>query len=450
MPTDDPENQQSTNERPESNDVDTLSNDERAELERLRAGAQPRQRGHPWRWTSVGILLTLTGILLLGSVTARFARSEIFDTDHYVATVAPLASEPAIQHDLADQLTEAIVTHVDITGVTAQAVTALTENLPPTADRPRISAALGNLPPLVAAQAQSFIRQTAQTLLASDEFEQAWIAANRIVHRSLVGVVTGQTRPGVEVDASGTVSISLQPMLATVREKLDDRGFTFADRIPVVDARFVLFESTELPKAQRVVRALDRAADVLPWLAAACLIGALRLAPGGFRLRALALAGIAGALSMVLLGVGLITLRSLYLDALPSEGISPDAARAMFDTVVTPLRTSMRAVATLALLIAGGAYLAGPSSSARRVRLACRNRIAALQRRGGGRTPTAAEQFVGNYRTPLRSAVLIGATLTLLFWSYPSALVVVGIAATAGLLLLTLETVGRSTKHESL
>lgn len=444
MTTDDPET-----EPPDS--AGPLSNDERAELERLRAGVtRPRRRGHRLRWTGVAILLTLTGILLLGAVTARFARSEIFDTDRYVATVAPLASDPAIQSDLADQLTEAIVTHVDIEGMTAQALTALTDNVSQLADRPRISAALSNLPPLVAARAESFIHQTAQTLVAGDEFEQAWTAANRLAHQSLVGVVTGHTRPGVQVDADGTVSISLQPILATVRTKLDERGFAFADRIPDVDKRFVLFQATELPKAQRVVRALDRAANILPWIAAACIVGAICLAPGGFRLRALALAGLSGVLSMVTLGVGLIIVRSLYLDALPPDTMSPDAARALFDTVVTPLRTSMRAIATLALFTALAAYVAGPSHSARTIRIEFRRAITAIQRRGGDRKPTAAEEFATRQRTPLRLAVLTAAALALMFWSYPTAMVVVGIAATAALLLLVLETVGRTvSQHES-
>ncbi|MFF2554244.1 hypothetical protein ACFVUS_24810 [Nocardia sp. NPDC058058] len=423
-----------------------LSGDERTELERLRAAvaAESRGPGPALRWAAAGVLLTLMGIVLLGAVTARFARGEIFDTDRYVATVAPLASNPAIQSELADRLTETIVTHVDIAGATAQAVTALTDNAGQLADRPRIAAALDNLPTLVATQAESFIHQTAATLVASDEFEHAWTTANRLVHQSLVGVVTGQTRPGVQVDANGTVSIALQPILTTVRERLDERGFTFADRIPEVDARFVLFEDTQLPKAQRIVRALDRAATLLPWIAAGCAVGAVGSAPRGRRLRALALTGLTGALSMVALGVGLVIVRGLYLDAIPPDTTSPEAARAMFDTVVAPLRTSMRAVATVSLCTALAAYLAGPSYSARAVRNDFRRAVTAVKRRTGDRKPSAAAQFIARRRMPLRLAVLTIAALALLFWSYPTAMVVVGIAATAGLSLMALEGIAQS------
>jgi hypothetical protein len=40
-------------------------------------------------------------------------RSEVLDTDHYVATVAPLASDPAIQAEIADKVTQQITDSVD-------------------------------------------------------------------------------------------------------------------------------------------------------------------------------------------------------------------------------------------------------------------------------------------------------------------------------------------------
>ncbi|MGW4249206.1 hypothetical protein ACWELQ_42765, partial [Nocardia sp. NPDC004722] len=122
---------------------DALSASERAELEGLRA-AGPRRHGSALRWTGVGLLLVLAGVLILASVVARFARGEVLDTDHYVATVAPLAAEPAIRDQLADTLTDAIVTRVDIEQLTSEAVAALTDNVAQVADRPRVSAALAS------------------------------------------------------------------------------------------------------------------------------------------------------------------------------------------------------------------------------------------------------------------------------------------------------------------
>ncbi|GAM50009.1 hypothetical protein [Nocardia seriolae] len=359
---------------------DALTESERAELDSLRATYGTVRRGHAARWIGVGVLLVLAGVLILGSVVARFARSEIYDTDHYVATVAPLAAQPAIRNELADKLTDAIVTRVDIEQVTAQAVAALTDNVAQVADRPRVAAALESLPPLVATQAQNYIHQTALALVSSAEFQQAWNTANRLAHQALTAVLTGDTRPGVQVSADGTISISLQPFLAEVRDRLDEKGFRFADHIPDIDTRVALFQATHLPAAKQAVRALDRSATVLPLLAVAAVVGAVRLAPSGRRLRALALAAWSGVAAMLALGIALLIGRTIYLDTVPTDALSPDAATALFDTVVRPLRTALRAVGVLGLVVAAAAYLAGPSPSAGTVRRETQRALRSLWR----------------------------------------------------------------------
>ncbi|NKY87894.1 hypothetical protein [Nocardia veterana] len=420
-----------------------LSAGDRAELERLRAYVAARtDRRHVWRWTGVTVLLVVTAILMIGSVTTRFVRSEIFDTDRYVTTVAPLATDPAIRNELADKITDAIVGRVDIKAFTADAVAALTENADRLADRPRAVAALNSLPALVASQAENYIHQAATSVVTSDQFVEVWDAANRRAHDALVRVVDGETRPGVQVSDDGTVSISLQPILATVRERLDARGISFADKIPDVDAQFVLFHATELPKYQKWLRTLDRMANILPWIALATAAGAVWLAPGGRRLRAFALVGATGAIAMVLLAVAVVIARSVYLDSVPSDALSPPAAAALFDTVIHPLRVSLRAVAVVSLVVAAVGYLIGPSRSARSVRSGFDSVLGSLRSRRE-RPPTVVETFAARYRIPLRLAVLAGAVLALVLWPYATGLVVIGIVLIAGVLLLVVEVLAR-------
>ncbi|MEU6558868.1 hypothetical protein [Nocardia nova] len=423
---------------------DALSNDDRAELERLRAqvaAESNRPRGHAPRWTGVVVLLVLSGVLILGSVTARFARSQIFDTDRYVTTVAPLAADPAIRGELADKITDAVVARIDIEALTADAVSALTADTG-LSDRPRVAAAVNSLPALAADQARDYIHRAATQVVSSDEFAEVWNAANRRTHQALVRVVDGTTRPGVEISDDGTISISLQPILATLKDRLDARGFTAADRIPDIDARFELFHATELPKYRTWLHTLDRVANVLPWIALATAAGAVWLAPGGRRLRAFALVGVAGAVAMVLLAVGLLIGRGVYLDSVPAETLSPPAAAALFDTVIHPMRVSLRAVAVVSLVVAAAGYLAGPSRSARAVRSGWTRLLTSVR---GRRTaaPRAAEVFAARYRVPLRLAILAGAVLALVLWSYPTGLVVIGIVLVAGVLLLAVEVIAR-------
>src|SRR5687768_8797353 len=103
-----------------------LSADERAELERLRAEVAnlraqaspvtaadidqpvvptPRPRRQRWRSVVATLLIVIGCILAPISVVAVWTKNLVTDTDRYVATVAPLASDPAIQNAVADRIT---------------------------------------------------------------------------------------------------------------------------------------------------------------------------------------------------------------------------------------------------------------------------------------------------------------------------------------------------------
>ncbi|MFI9508849.1 hypothetical protein [Nocardia sp. NPDC052566] len=434
-----------------NDNVRALIAEERAELERLRAAVavRPHRIRHTLRWTGVGIVLVLMGIALFGAVVARFCRGEILDTDRYLATVAPLSAEPAIQAELADRITTAITTRVDVARLTADALDLLVADLPQSADRPRISAALHNVPPLVATQTEALIRRTAQSFVASEQFERIWISANRHAHEILVAVLTGRSGTAVVVDDKGTVSISLQAILSEVRQRLDERGITFADRVPDLDAQFVLFQSSELVRAQHAVRVLDRLSGVLPWLALAAAATAVLLAPRGYRLRAISLAGAAAVVAMVLLAIALVIGRQVYLGEMPPEVLSPAAAAAVIDAVYRPLRAALRAVAAVGLLAVMTGYLAGQSNSARAVRESAATALAKLRGARADRPPTTIELAAARFLLPLRLAVLIAAVVALVWWRYPTGLVVLGIALAAGVALSVLQCVALPAKKAS-
>ena len=109
----------------EQNPQRTLTHDERAELESLRAqvaelreevsrvdtdSAHPRvtkpARRRTWPRTTVGyILIALAALLAPLAVVSVWARSQVTDTDRYVETVAPLASDPAVQAAVTTNIT---------------------------------------------------------------------------------------------------------------------------------------------------------------------------------------------------------------------------------------------------------------------------------------------------------------------------------------------------------
>lgn len=422
-----------------------LKETERAELERLRRELT-ENRGAPGdaaihrrglRWTATGLLLVLVAVLAFSAVLARFARSEVLDTDRYVATVTPLAGNAVLQDELADQITAEIMARGDIANVTKEALTALTENAP------NVPPAVIGLAPVLTSQAQSFIRQAVTALVRSDQFETLWIQANKRAHQRLAAVLTGETNDAIEIDDDGTVSIELGPIIDNVRNALRDRGFSFADKIPDIDKSFIIFRSPDLVKAQRAVSALDKASTILPFLTLLVGAAAIWAAPRGSRKKAFSLLGIALAVAMALLAVAISVGRSLYLDAVPPGMLSPAAAEVLIDTILVPLRTMLRAVAVLAVVIAAIGYLSGSSGSATAVRGAFGRGLNAARGNAAGRVPRPVESAAAKFRIPLRVAVVAVAILVLVFWNYPSGLVVMVTIVIAALALLAIELVAR-------
>ncbi|MFD4294305.1 hypothetical protein ACFWQG_13915 [Rhodococcus sp. NPDC058532] len=430
-----------------------LAPDERAELERLRsevaelragragapapAPAAATTRQSALRWTAAGLLLVLVAVLGIGSVAARYARSQVLDTDRYVQTVAPLAADPALQAALADQITDQIMTRVDVEQMTADALTALTEVAP------RVPQAVVGLAPVIAGQAQSFVHNAATKLVGSSQFESTWIEANRQAHEELVSVATGENSGAVAVDDRGQVSIKLATIIDTVKADLVGRGFTFVERLPDVDASFVIFQSADLVKAQRLVSWLDKASVVLPWVTLLVALLAIWMAPRGGRRRAVSLVGVALAIGMGILAVAIAVGRGVYLGQVPADVLPPDAAGVLFDTLVQPLRTTLRAVFVVAVLLGVVGYLSGPSASAAAIRGGYGRVMDRLRAPDETREPRTVETQVARFRLPLRFAIVAVAVAALVFWRYPSGTVVVVTILVAVVALLAVELLAR-------
>ena len=443
-----------------SADSTALSADERAELERLRnevadlrsqvsaaSAAAPerpivpppsRPRRQWWRSVVATLLIVIACILAPVSVVAVWTKNLLTDTDRYVTTVAPLASDPAIQNAVADKVTAEIFARLDVQGITNQAVDALAER---------------GLPPLVATQlhalsgplssgVQSFVRTEVGKVVASDAFKDAWVTANRTAHQSLVAALTGQTGESVTI-ANDTVSINLGPFIQVVKQRLVDRGFDLASRIPDINPSFTVLQSDLITKAQGAFSLLNTIGNWLPVVVLILLALGVYVAKG--HRRALLGAGLGLAVGMVVLALGILFLRTIYLNALPLGVLNHDAAASFYDTLVRFLRLGLRAVLVLGLVVALGAFLTGTSVTAVRTRAGLSKGIAWLRggaERAGLQTgPVGA--WVYRYKRVLQFAVLGIAALVLVFWGQPTGKVIIGITLCVLVVLAIIEFLGR-------
>ncbi|HET6699090.1 MAG TPA: hypothetical protein VFG88_08380, partial [Nocardioidaceae bacterium] len=180
-----------------------------------------------------------------------------------------------------------------------------------------------------------------------------------------------------------------------------------------------------------------------PILTIALFVGGVLLARD--RRRALVKGALGVTAAMLVLGVVLALTRAWYVDNTPGNLLSGQAAGSVFDTLVRFLRTSLRAVAVLGLVLAIGAYLVGPDPSAVRVRSALRRGVGALrgsaEAAGWNTGPFGSWVFV--HERLLQVAVACLGGLVLIFWPQPTGWVVVGTAAVVVLAIGIVNFLGR-------
>jgi hypothetical protein len=437
-----------------------LSADERAELERLRAevadlrsqaaaapvvsdqivAPPPAARPHRQRWRSVvaTLLIVIACIMAPLAGVAVWSKNLITNTDRYVTTVAPLARDPAIQTAVSDKITAEIFAQLDVAGLTNEAVDSLANRGLP----PRVATGLHALSGPLSDGVQSFVRDEVGKVVASDAFADAWVTANRSAHSALVAALTGQTGEGITI-ANDTVSINLGPFIQVVKQRLIDRGFELANRIPDINPSFTVLQSEAITKAQSAFSLLTAIGNWSPVVVLVLL--ALGIYVAKDHRRALIGAGLGLAGGMLVLGIGILVLRALYLDTRPAGVLTYEAAAAFYDTLMRFLRLGLRTVLIFGLVIALAGFFTGRSVTAVRARAGLSRGIAWLRggaEKAGFRTgPVGA--WVYSYKRVLRIAVIAIAALVLVFWDHPTGKVIIGITLVVLVVLAIIEFLGR-------
>lgn len=140
-------------------------------------------------------MITLTCILVPVSLLTVWVHDIVLDTDRYVSTVTPLASDPAIEAAAVHRITEAADVRVDGAQVASDLAAWLqAQGLPA-----RVGTAVKALGPQLDSAADAAVSKVATRFVESDRFEKVWTTANRAAHSSVVRALTGEGRGAVEV-----------------------------------------------------------------------------------------------------------------------------------------------------------------------------------------------------------------------------------------------------------
>jgi hypothetical protein len=432
-----------------------LGPDERAELERLRAEAAEverlraetaelrsqgtgavRRRRIGWR-TPVAIVLIVVGCVLAPlSVLGVWSANQVSDTNRYIANIEPLIHNPTIQNTLTDKITLEITSHLDVAGRTNQAADLLTSK-----GLSRVGTLLKSFGPSIASAVAGYIHGQVHKIVTSPRFANTWTQVNTVAHQQLVNALSGKA--GAISVSNGQVVIDLAPFIDIAKQNLVSRGFTLVNSLPPIHPTLALFSSRDLVKAQSAYRLINNLKIVLPILAL-LLIGLGIYIARGHR-RALVGAGLGFAASMLVLALGLAFFRTIYLNSVPPAVLPSDAATVIFDTFVRFIKDALRTLLVVGLVVAVGAFLSGPSTTAVQIRSAFRSGLGWIRSSGerAGVTTGPAGRWTYAHRKGLRAGALALAALLFVFWGRPTSMVVILITVLLLVVLGLIELIGR-------
>jgi hypothetical protein len=370
------------------------------------------------------ILLVIASLLVTAAITTRFARSQLLNTDRYVETVKPLATDPVIQDAVINRVSTELIDAVDVPSLVQQAAQA--------SDLTRAPAIANLISGPISDWVDGFIRDRVSNFVHSQRFVNLWVTVNRTAHEEINQILKNQGK-AVKIK-NNEVVVDLGPVVAAVKQDLVARGFGFVSKVPNVSVTFPIFQSDQLPKIQRAARLLDRLATWLPWLALLVFALGVWSAPG--HRRAALIGCLIIAVFMIVVLIANVLARNRYEDQIAARGLNVPAFSHAYDTILRFLITAVKTWLVVVLIVAVWLFLAGPGRIGRGLRgLLAKGESFAGQGIGrAGWHPAGLERFLRQYARYLAWALGLVAAILLLF--FPTVATAIWLSVAALVLLI--------------
>ncbi len=349
--------------------------------------------GRRWGARSIASLLIFIIATLLTpvAVVGHWGHRTVSDAEQYIATVGPLASDPAIQQAVGAEVTKVLLEKVN----TEQLVTGFIGNFvqnPVIADRlvGPISAGIDNL-----------IGQAVDRVLASPAFETVWVKTNIAAQKSLMLLLEG--KPAGIIQRNGDqVVLDTTELLKAVQQQVVDSGLSVAANITIPDTgnQVVLFETPLLGQIQTIYAFTSPILMWLPLLVFALF--ALSIALARRRPRVVLTMGVFLALWAVVLLVSMSSAETVLQGKLGTTGLGL-ALSAFWTTFFAYLVNGLQAI----LLLGIGAVVVGWLAGRSRPAMLVRQHLCDGLQQIGTVIPTGINTFVRGYSLFLRWAVAL-------------------------------------------
>jgi hypothetical protein len=210
------------------------------------------------------ILFVIASLLFPIGVLAFWGQNSITDTEQYVATVAPLASDPTVQDTVSNLVATEVTSSIDIGA-------ALKTYLPANGQ-----VLVG---PLTAAL-NGLIDKAVHAIMGRPKFQELWVKVNQEAQTSFIRLLEGDESGPMKL-ANGEVVLDTTSVYQAVRQQLIDDQVVFADKLPATppnDHQIVLFQSAQLERIQTIYKFTHPIATWLIFLAIALFIISILLA----------------------------------------------------------------------------------------------------------------------------------------------------------------------------
>jgi hypothetical protein len=371
------------------------------------------------------VLLVVAALLFPIALTAFWAQKTIVDTQRYVETVAPLADDPTIQKAVAAQVTTAINNQIDASGQVDSILS----------DYPKLKPLAG---PITAGLHQ-LVATTVDKVVTSDQFASIWTGLNQRVQEGVIKVLSNDASTGPITIQGDQVVLDTGDLIDAVKQRLVDRGITWAANLPVpsvADRQIVLLTSPQLAQARLAYQIAQPISQWLIFFVILLFIAAVLVAVR--RARMVAAVGIA-----ILLGTLAVRLLLAYGETTVEYNLSGTTwavAQNAFITILTSyLIIAIRAAFVLGLVLAVVGWYVSETSSA----TASRAYVARLLDGAGANAGDTALGKVGQWfartRTFWRFAIPAVAILLLLFQSPLTGSTILWITLVAAIAFVVLE-----------
>jgi hypothetical protein len=291
-------------------------------------------------------LIVLAAVIALVATLTIWVKRELLDTDNFVETSSELLQNEKVQSALAIRLSDALFTNVDVQAQLAE----------------RLPAQVQGLAAPAAAALQNLSVQAAEQLLAGPRVQALFEEVVRRAHTRLVDVLEGNEGGRITTEG-GDVVLDLNPLVQRLHDRLGLSG-----EVPAGAGQILLLESDELESAQKAVRAI-KVMSVFVAIAVIVLLGLAVYLARGRRREALRATGIALLVAGVLVLVLRRVLGNALVDSLASAESRP-AADAVWLIGTGLLKDIATALAAYGIAVIVGAWLAGPTRLAVRIRRA--------------------------------------------------------------------------------